>query len=285
MAETSSRAGASPTPLRPNDSTAPDCTTADKATETLGTTERPGSRPAARDPRTARRLSKRDIQALLFIALMGVVAQGQLAQMVFSGVSEVVVSRCVRRLLRLGLIDVLRWNKIGINLLKLRAAGRDLLIEDGVAEEKIFMARWPTPGGLAHKLWIVDARLALDAIGGFRVQTCWMLRRALAGTKTPVPDLLALRKDGSRIIAIEIDNANENLKKFIVPRLRDLDTALHTWSPEAAAAIVILTIGAKRAASLRAQLPPTSAAVAVDLLPDVVGRPAVPALVEVFTRA
>jgi len=281
MEETPSPAGASPAPLRPNNSTAD---VHDAPTRVEGTTERPGSRPAARDPRTARHLSQRDIDALVFIALMGVIAQGQLAQRVFKDLSEVVVSRCAKRLLRLGLIEVLRWNRIGINLLKLRTAGRDLLIEEGVPEEKIFMARWPTAGGLAHRLWIVDAAIALERMGGFRVQTCWMLRRALAGTKVPVPDLLALSKNGQRVIAVEIDNANENLKSFVVPRLRDLDAALHAWAPDAAAAIVILTLGARRAVSLQQQVPTTSALVAVDLLPSAVGRPAVDALVEVLTR-
>jgi hypothetical protein len=284
MEETSSPAGASPTPLRPNDSPEGAHLCASLPAETLGTAQRPGSRPAARDPRTARQLSKRDIDALLFIAAMGVVAQGQLAQKVFAGLSEVVVSRCVRRLLRLGLIEVLRWNRIGINLLKLRTPGHDFLIEEGTAEDQIFMARWPTAGGLAHRLWIVDAVLALDRISGFRTQTCWMLRRALAGTKMPVPDLLALTTNGRRIVAIEIDNANENLKKFVVPRLRELDTALQMWAPDAVAAIVILTLGARRAASLQLQLPATSAVVAVDLLPSAVGRPAVDALVRVLTH-
>jgi hypothetical protein len=284
MEETSRPAGASPTPLRPNDSAMSSHPRARLPVETPGTAERPGSRPAPRDPRTPRHLSERDTEALVFVAAMGVVSQGQLAQKVFGGVSEVVVSRCVRRLLRLELIEVLRWNRIGINLLKLRTAGVELLVEAGTTEEKIFVARWPTAGGLAHRLWIIDAALALDRIGGFRVQTCWMLRRALAGTKTPVPDLLALSVDGRRVVAIEIDTANENLKKFVVPRLGELAAALHGWAPNAAAAIVILTLGARRAASLRLQVPATDAMVIVDLLPAAVGRPAVDALVKVLTR-
>jgi ethanolamine utilization microcompartment shell protein EutS len=100
----------------------------------------------------------------------------------------------------------------------------------------------------------------------------------------PVPDLLALTMNERRIIAIEIDNANENLKKFVVPGLRELDTALQMWAPDAVAAIVILTLGTRRAASLQVQLPAKSAAVAVNLLPSAVGRPAVDALVKVLTH-
>lgn len=278
-------AGTTPAPLRPN--AAPD-DPQDSAAVTgaiRGTTERSGARVAARDPRTRQVLAERDLKALRFIGECGVAAQYQLAIKVFAGVSEVVVSRCVQRLARLGAIDILRWNKIGINLLKLRAAGRDLLIDLNVPDERIFLARWPTPSGLSHKLWVTDARLALDKIGGFRVQTCWMLRRALAGTSSPVPDLLALRKDSSRLVAIEIDAANENLKKFILPRLTVLDASLVALAPDAAAAIVILTIGARRAASLRQQLPATGAAILVELLPSAVGRPAVDALIEIFTRS
>lgn len=272
-------------PLRLNDPDDTACTTGTHASGTSGTTERPVTRVAARDPRSARSLSARDLQALRFIAASGLATQGQVAEAHFTGKSEVVVSRCVKRLRNLELVDVHRWNRIGVNVLKLRSAGRDLLIEQGVPEDTIFMARWPTPGGFAHRLWITDAAIALARVGRFRVQTCWQLRRKLAGTSTPVPDLLAASKDGTRIIAIEIDAASENLKKYVLPRIAELDAALSVWMPGATASIVILTIGAKRAESLRRQLPPTTAEVAVDLLPAAVGRGAVMGIYEVLTRA
>lgn len=274
-----------PAPPRPNDLDDPACLTVAQPVGNSGKTGRPATPVAPRDPRAARQLSPRDLQALVLIATFGILTQGQLHEALFRGLSEVVVSRCVKRLRTLGLIDATRWNRIGVNVLRLTTAGRTLLLEQGTAEDRLFTSRWPTPSGFAHRLWVADTAIALERLGNYRVQTCWQLRRRLAGTQSPVLDLLARSVSGSRLLAIEIDVGTENLKKFVVPRVSDLDAALSAWNPGGGTGILFLTAGERRAESLRRQLPPTTAVTAVELLPRAVGRAAIDAIVEVFTRA
>lgn len=222
------------------------------------------------------------MKALLFVAMMGTCAQYQLGVGVFPMVTEVVVSRCVRRLHRLGLIDALRWNKIGLNLLKLRAAGRELLLDTGIEEAKIFMARWPTASSLAHRLWIIDSYLALLQLD-VKVQVCWMLRRKFAGLSQPIADVLARRSDGA-LLAIEIDRASESVRDVVAPRQSTFSESLAAIARGAEMTILILTTGERRAASLRKHLPATTGRLVVDLLPDLTGRPTVAALASLFSR-
>jgi hypothetical protein len=266
MARMLNQAGALAPPLRRTIS-ADDAHDVAPPTDQSGTSERPATRIASRDPRSRTTLSARDMRALLFIAMMGTCALYQLGLGVFPLVTEVVVSRCVRRLVRIGLIDTLRWNKIGLNLLKLRAAGRKLILDTGVEEGKIFMARWPTASSLAHRLWIIDSYLALQQLD-VKVQVCWMLRRKFAGLQQPIPDVLARRSDGA-LLAIEIDRASESVRDVVAPRQSTFSESL--------AAIA-------RAASLRKHLPATTGRLVVDLLPELTGRPTVAALASLFSR-
>lgn len=280
------QAGPAPDPLC---STAPDSADHDDVQPGSGegeTTER--ARPAAarpsQDPRAKYVLSNRDSAALMFIAGMGVVAQYQLHMKVFPGLSEVVVSRCVHRLARrLGLIDVFRWNRIGLNLLKLRTAGSSALADIGVSNERIFLARWPTPSGFAHRLWLIDTILALSVIQPeFESIPCWALRRRFASSTTPIPDILAVRRDIKRVLAVEVDRGGENLRRVLVPKLESLQQWLTTFAPEAKTSILVLTQGDRRAAALRQRLAAKGITAACNLLPDAIGRAAVAALIERF---
>src|ERR1700690_4055937 len=123
---------AGPTPLRPNDAASDTTDPACPFTARIGTTEPAGYGVALRDPREAIELSARDLAVLRFIG-MWICAQYQVALALFPGLSETVVSRCIRRLLRLELISVTRWNRIGLNMLQIRSSGVRLLVERGVA--------------------------------------------------------------------------------------------------------------------------------------------------------
>ncbi len=288
MTTYSTVAQVSAAPEPPGSTTVPDpsseeLTVAATSTVTDGRTR---DRRPTHDPRFALGLSKRDIEALIFIAAMGKVAQYQLHIRCFHGVSEVVVSRCVKRLRDRGLLDVFRWNRTGVNLLRLTPSGRSFVISDGGLPEKdVFAAKWPTPSALAHHLWIVDVRLALaDIIPTFDVLPCWALRRRFASESVPVPDLLAVSHDGRRLYAVEVDLGGENLRSVLVPKLQALTAATASWAPDARRAISVFTVGTSRAESLRRHAGAAGLDVAIELLPNAIGRPAVQELVKVFRR-
>lgn len=275
---------ATPDALRPNDpagTTAPNGARA--AAGIIGTAERTGSGVAPRDPRQVAALSARDLAALRFIG-MWICAQYQLALHGFPGVSETVVSRCVQRLLGLGLIAVERWNRIGLNMLRLRTAGMRLLEERGVAtEQDLFVPRSAVATkDLRHHLWIGDVGLAFATLPvEFTVLPCWALRRRFAGQRIPVPDLLAVAKDGSRILAVEVDLGSERTK-WLAEKLVALATTIDALRGKGSAGIIVFTIGEKRIASLRAQISETAVPVVVVALPSVVGRPSVAALRDIL---
>ncbi|HEX7706266.1 MAG TPA: replication-relaxation family protein [Thermoanaerobaculia bacterium] len=266
--------------LRPNDpavTTAPGGARA--AAGLVGTTGRTGSGVALRDPRHAAELSARDLAALRFIG-MWICAQYQLALHVFPSVSETVVSRCVQRLLRLGLIAVERWNRIGLNMLRLRTAGLRLLVERGVATERELFVRRSAVAtkDLRHHLWIVDLGLAFASLPvGFTVLPCWALRRKFAGQKVPIPDLLAVAKDKSRTLAIEVDLGSERTK-WLAEKLVILAETVDSLRGDGTGGIIVLTVGEKRIVSLSSQIAETAVPVVVRALPSVVGRPAVAAI-------
>src|ERR1700682_700271 len=156
---------ADPIRPRPNDAGRDATDSACPFTATIGKTEPAGCGVARRDPRAAIELSARDLAALRFIG-MWVCAQYQVALALFANLSETVVSRCIKRLLRLELISVARWNRIGLNMLQISTAGVRLLIERRLAtEEELFVRRSPiAPKDLAHSLWIVGLSLAFAAL-------------------------------------------------------------------------------------------------------------------------
>lgn len=132
-------AGDIPAPLRSNDAPDPsrplELLVSDRP---IGTTEWPGDRRRGVDPRDAA-VSPRDIDALRFIGRAGELAQYQLHEGVFGSVSEVVVSRFVRRAVKRELIATSRWHGIGINRLRLTARGRAILVANGVDTNELFV--------------------------------------------------------------------------------------------------------------------------------------------------
>jgi hypothetical protein len=279
------QASAEPEVVRPNEpggSTAGDPACA--GTDTLGRTDASGP-VARRDPRQIQQLSPRDLAALLFIGRW-LCGQYQLAVTLFAGRSETAVSRCVQRLLQLGLIAVTRWNRIGLNMLRLRAAGARLLVERGLAtKDQLFIRRAAVaPKDLAHHLWIVDTGLAFASLPvHFDLQPCWALRRRYAGRKVPIADLLAENRNGSRVVAVEIDLATERTK-VLTAKLVKLAAHLRETSPKASPAIIVLTVGPHRIESLRAQTADLGVPIVIEALPKVVGRPSVPALAKILQR-
>jgi|SRR6185436_5068360 len=276
---------ADPTRLRPNDTGRDATDSACPFTATLGKTEPAGYGVARRDPREAIELSARDLAALRFIG-MWICAQYQVALALFAGLSETVVSRCIRRLLRLELISVTRWNRIGLNMLQISTSGVRLLIERGLAtEQQLFVRRSPiAPKDLAHSLWIVDLSLAFAQLPiAFDVFPCWALRRRFARQKVPIPDLLAVSRDGKRTIAIEVDLASERTK-LVFEKLKRLSATVDQLRGDGEAAIVVLTQGSRRIDVLRSNMINGPVPILVEALPSVVGRPSVPALVEILLR-
>lgn len=277
---------ARPTRLRPNDAASDTTNSACPFTAPIGTTEPAGHGVALRDPRGAIELSARDLAVLRFIG-MWICAQYQVALALFPGLSETVVSRCIRRLLRLDLISVTRFNRIGLNMLQIRSAGVRLLVERGAAtEQELFVRRSPiAPKDLSHSLWIGDIGLAFAQLPvGFDVLPCWAVRRRFAGQKSaPIPDLLAVSGDGKRTIAVEVDLATERTK-LVFEKLGRLSAAVEQLRGDGAAAIVVLTLGTRRVDALRAGTRTSTIPIVVDALPSVIGRPSIPALKEILLR-
>jgi hypothetical protein len=243
------------------------------------------------DPRTQAKLSTRDHAVLIFLGIAREAAQYQLHALLFAGLSEVVVSRCVRRLLGLGLIVVDRWRRVGINRLRLTPRGADYLLEQHLAaEEQIHVAARPAADkDVAHSLWIVDLlvlfRLFAPAVEAL---PCWHLRRKLsAATGMSVPDVLALSQvPKAPLIAVEVDRATERMA-VVLQKLRALDGTLATLASDTDAAIVFLTIGERRVQAVRKATAGTSfrASVVVEGLPRESGRPGLRTLAQtVFKR-
>jgi len=241
----------------------------------------------ARDPRAATTLPERDYEALQFTAAWYQVAQYQLEDAIFPDRSPTIASRCVRRLRAAGYIAVERWNRVGLNLIRVTARGRSALVDRGVSDEAIFVPEKAVAvKDLAHHLWIVDAGLMLRRLPVCVDATpCWGLRRRLAALRpAAIPDLLALRLGANgeteAAIAIEVDLGGERLKKVFVPKLAVLRDALAGWASGQPAAVIVLTVGARRISALRVAIEAQVHHVPafVFALPPQPGRPGLAAL-------
>jgi hypothetical protein len=233
------------------------------------------------DPRSSFHLSPRDVEALVFIGEGFEVAQYQLHEGVFPGLSEVVVSRFVRRWANRGFLAVDRWNNIGVNRLRLTTACRDELIVRGVAKEaQLFAPRKAVAlKDIAHTLWINDLRIVLRGVAFDVVLPAWSLQRRFASRLRAIPDVLAIQKPhGSHpglIVAGEVDLGGERLNAIFLPKLARLQEVITEWAGASPAYIAVFTRGAQRAALLRRfaeehlDLPTTIA-----VLPDQNGREA-----------
>jgi hypothetical protein len=238
--------------------------------------------PRHGDPRSSSPLPERDYAALEYIGRWYQVAQYQLEDAVFSQRSPTVASRCVRRMVAAGYIAVERWNRIGVNLIRLTSRGRSALVVRGVATSTLFVPEKPVAlKDLAHHLWIVDAGLMLSRLdSALELTPCWALRRRLAALRpAAIPDVLAIRvgEDGAPegVLAVEVDLGGERLKNVLVPKLGVLQETLAGWCSGQPTAIVVLTVGARRIAALTAavQVLPQTIPVLVYSLPRQSARP------------
>lgn len=256
----------------------------------------------AHDPRVEPDLPKRDLEALAFIGRGWEVAQYQLREAVFPGLSEVVASRRVRRWAALKLVRVERWMGMGMNLLRLTPAGRDRVVEAGVAKERELFTpdRSVALKDLRHLLYVNDVRtLTLRGIPmpADLVRAAWALQRELQPPPPAIPDLLLVgrrteRRPG-RQLAVEIDLGGERLVATFLPKLRLLAEVLTGWADGGTTGVLILTRGSRRAVAIRTgiedlgldvpvlveELPSASGAEALRCLEKVLSPP-VPASVQ-----
>ncbi len=245
------------------------------------------------DPRSSPVLSKRDIAVLREIAEAQELSQGQLHRAVFPNVSEVVVSRRVRRLRDLGLIVVERWRKVGINRLRLTSRGRDLLLELGAAEDdSIFLLS----GTLAdkvipHTLWVNDVRIVLKSLAspGDAVLSSWMIERKFVPRWSAIPDVLWIAaprgESPGSVLAVEIDLGTEPIKGVFAKTLETLQGILTSIAAGNPAGIIVLTVGDRRCGAIRSAVQdlPTSVPIEIQTLPRLVGRPTFDALATLFS--
>jgi hypothetical protein len=207
------------------------------------------------DPRKGVRISERDIAALTFIGEGYEVAQYQLHAAIFPNVSAVVVSHFVTRAVRNGWIAVERWNRVGINRLRLTSAGRDVAVHRGVDPMSLFVPKRPVAmKDMAHTLWINDLRVALSSAGAHfdRIIPAWQLQRRMMPAAPAIPDVLAISKgrvesDGF-IIACEIDLGSERLSRVFMPKLIILQAEVRQWGGSGESKILVLTNSSHRAA-------------------------------------
>jgi hypothetical protein len=212
---------------------------------------------AASDPRLAPKLLPRDIRALLFIGRGHEVAQYQLHEAVFTGLSEGIISRWVKRMVRREAIAVERWAKVGINRLRLTRVGLELLSDAGATTHDLFTPRMATAlKDVQHTLWINDLRVVMARLPlpPDVVAPAWVLQRQIP-TADAIPDLLAVRKprgtDRGFVLACEIDLGAERLKGVFLPKLARLVAAVEGWAGTSPAAVLILTRGGRRAVAIR----------------------------------
>lgn len=241
------------------------------------------------DPRNGT-LSSRDLAALRFIGQAGELAQYQLHEQVFRDVSEVVVSRFVRRALKRDLIATVRWRGIGINRLRLTTRGRSELMRHGIGVEELFVLRSPiAEGHIEHQLWIVDSLVILGraARKPDLLLPAWALQRRFTPRPAAIPDVLASfvspPEQPALLLGVEIDRGSENLGSIFLPKLEKLCDVLSSWAGGAACAIVVLTNNLRRRDALRTRAEPLPLPVLVELLPIRPGRPGMADLAAAFS--
>ena len=246
------------------------------------------------DPRRADLpLTDRDISALAFIGRSQEAAQYQVHVAVFPGLGEAVVSRRIRKLAARGLLAIERWNKVGINRLRLRTAGRKaVLSRKGARDDELFLLRAPlAQSAVAHHLWVVDCRLILERLGPppTSVQPSWALERRWNPRPASIPDLLAIWRPSppspGQMLAIEIDIGTEPIRGVLIPRLVALGETLLPFSGGAPLFVSVLTRGSRRVTAITAAVQAASlpVPVVVDSLPPSAGRPAFSALRTLLT--
>jgi hypothetical protein len=224
------------------------------------------------DPRQKKRLSARDIRALTFVGEGYEVAQYQLHAAVFPTVSAFVVSRFVKRAVANEWIAVERWNRVGINRLRLTRAGKDRLVAEGVDSVSLFTPRKPVAmKDVAHTLWINDVRVVLLAARPpFEwVLPAWQIQRRIFSAPSAIPDVLAIRKAmPAGIFVYEVDLGGESLASVFLPKLASLQAIVTDWRGALHSEILVLTTSGRRAAAIRRGLASLHVQGGVEILVD-----------------
>ena len=242
------------------------------------------------DPRQAPRASKRDLEAGAWIGKGYEVAQYQLHEAIFRGRSPVVVSRFTKRWRERGYLLVERWNRVGMNRLRLTPGGRDFLLLHAAAEpEDLFIPSRPVaPKDLSHRLWINDLRVVLGRLPKKPelVLPSWALERRFVPRLPAIPDVLAVTRGGSSsaLLAIEVDLGGEPLRSVFVPKLGLLQGVLQDVLKGEQAAILVLTSTERRREAIAAAISDldSSIPIALETLPRECGRQGLQALDEMF---
>ncbi len=226
-----------------------------------------------------RRLSARDLRALVFVGRGYEVMQYQLHEAVFTGRAPNVVSRFVVRAVRRGYLSAERLQGVGMNRLRLTTEGKQLLLEQGVAKADALFApkRAVALKDLAHTVWINDVRVALlsSAKPPDIISPAWLLQRRLQPAPLAIPDVLAIWKPtedaGGFLLACEVDLGGESVQGTFAPKLHELAVAVDRWAEESPSAILVLTSSVRRAERIRRQMPVFEDSVhvaVVDILPS-----------------
>lgn len=237
------------------------------------------------DPREVPVLPTRDYAGLAFVGCGFEVAQYQLRAAIFPGLSEVVASRRVRRWEKLKLIQIERWMGMGMNLIRLTPAGRDRVVEAGVAtEDDLFTpSKAVATKDVQHQLAVNDVRtLALQGVpfAADTVSASWQLQRRFQPPPAAIPDVLLTKraKDGKRgrLLAVEVDLGAERLVGVFLPKLKLLVEVLEQWAEGGSIGIVVLTRGPRRILAMRAGIEELDlpVSVLVEALPTAVGAAA-----------
>jgi len=199
------------------------------------------------------RLLPRDLDSLAAVSRFRMLQRAQLHRWKFAGLSDTVVRRSIARLVERGWLGSERLHKNGMQVVWCTSAGRDALVEEGIAHaEELFPARGPVPAkDMAHTGAIVDAAIRLTELGraGDRMIPAWGLQRLLGGRVEVIPDLLCLthRTDehGGAVLAVEVDLGGEPIASVLVPKTMKLVSFLRPYAGSATA-ILLLTVGERR---------------------------------------
>jgi hypothetical protein len=242
------------------------------------------------DPRRSRPPSERDIAALTFIGEGYEVAQYQLQAAIFPNVSAVVVSHFVTRAVRNGWIAVERWNRVGINRLRLTGAGKDAVVRAGGDAASLFVPRRPVATkDMAHTLWINDVRVALRGASFDAILPAWQLQRRMTPAPEAIPDVLAIRKDHDQlpalVFACEVDLGGERLVRTFLPKVETLHRLVLDWGRGAESLILVVTPSAQRASTINAFAHSADLSVFATLLPAACGIDGLRSVCDLVRRA
>jgi hypothetical protein len=191
----------------------------------------------------------------------------QLRRALFTGRSDTVVKRAIDRLVALGLLGAKRFSPTGYQVLWCTAKGRAFLVEGGAPAEELFAARGPVAAkDFQHTFRVVETAITLMEHGhaGDRLLFAWTLQRLMPTSLVAIPDILCLTGRGhdqaSTAFAVEVDLGGESLS-VIVAKTTRLAQWLASYGRDSTVAILILTLGARRRASMVAALQRASIAV------------------------